>query len=180
MDNNNCNGKSFRRKVFSEPQPFLVYYTLLLKFEPPQDLKSVILAKSSLEAKGILLKKITRDYLTCELKNIQSFVVRKNNYKGKRLSDKEWDSLFKVGYPNSRHKLYKFSKDARSKKQKSPHRDEHGRFSVGNTPWNKNLKIQIIKQNKKGKFVSARDNKGKFSKGNKPIVVGSKQIKNVS
>ena len=173
MKQDNCNHKAFRRKVYSEPQPFLVYYPLMLKFEPNQELKSVILACSSKEAKEILFKKITRDYLACEVKGIQAYVVRKNNYKGKRLSDKEWDSLFNIGNPNGKHRLYKFSKDARPKKAASPHRDESGKWSKGNIPWNKNLKVQIIKQTPNGKFQSARDPNGQFTKGNKPIVIGA-------
>ena len=148
---NKSDYKSFRKKVYEEPQPFLVYYVLLLKYKEPQKLKSVILARSSTEAKEILFKKLTRDYLAFEVKGINAFVVRKSNYKGKRLSDKEWDNLFKVGYPNGKHRLYKFSKDARPKKTLSPHRDELGRFSEGNTPWNKNLKLQVIKKNKEGR-----------------------------
>ena len=157
----------------------LVYYILLLKFEADQELKSVILAHSSKEAKEILFKKIRRDYLACEVKRIQAFVVRKNNYKGKRLSDKEWDTLLKVAYPNTRHKLYKFSKDARPKKLINPHRDELGRFSEGNTPWNKNLKVQVISKTKDGKFKSARDSGGKFKKGYKPVIVGAKPVNDV-
>ena len=174
MKKKTCRQKSFRRKVYSEPQPFLVYYILVLKFQSDQEFKSVILAKSAIEAKEILLKKIRRDYLACEVKRIQAFVVRKNNYKGRRLSDKEWDTLLKIGYPNSRHRLYKFSKDARPKKAASPHRDESGKWSKGNIPWNKNLKVQIIKQTPNGKFQSARDPNGQFTKGNKPIVIGAK------
>tara|TARA_R110000824_G_scaffold339752_3_gene526273 strand:- start:974 stop:1528 length:555 start_codon:yes stop_codon:yes gene_type:complete len=180
MKKENCSQKSFRRKVHNKAQPFIVYYVLMLKFEPDQELKSIILACSEKEAKEILFKKIRRDYLACEVKKIQAFIVRKNSYKGKRLSDKEWDNLLKLAYPNTRHKLYKFNKDARSKKITSPHRDESGRFLEGNTPWNKNLKVQIVLKNKDGKFKSSRDSKGKFKKGYRPIVVGAKTAKNVS
>ena len=176
MKKKTCRQKSFRRKVYSEPQPFLVYYILVLKFQSDQEFKSVILAKSAIEAKEILLKKIRRDYLACEVKRIQAFVVRKNNYKGRRLSDKEWDTLLKIGYPNSRHRLYKFSKDARPQKTPNPHRDENGKWSKGNTPWNKNLKVQMISKTEDGKFKSARDSKGQFTKGITPVIVGAKVI----
>lgn len=179
MNQVNRSHRAFKKKVHKDPQPFLVYYTLILKFKSSQDLKSVIMARSSKEAKEILFNKIKRDYLAFEIKGIKPFLIRKNNYRGKRLSDKEWDTLLKVSYPNSKHKLYKFNKDARAKKIVSPHRDEFGRWSKGHTPWNKNLKLQIISQTKDGKFKSARDIKGKFTDGNKPIIVGAKPAKDV-
>lgn len=176
MKKENRTSKSYRNKVYETPQPFLVYYTLLLHYKEEEDLKSVILAKSAEEAKGILFKKIKRDYLVCEIKSAQAFVVRKNSYKGKRISDKEWDSLINLAYPNGKHKLYKYNKDFKAKKKSNPHRDDMGRFSEGNVPWNKNLKVKMISNSKNGKFKSARDLKGKFKKGIKPVVIGAKEI----
>ena len=46
----------------------------------------------------------------------------------------------------------------------SKSRNHNGTFKKGFTPWNKNLKIEIGKRDKKGKFV----------KGNKSLIVGSK------
>jgi hypothetical protein len=177
---NKTEHKGFEKRIHTEPQPFLVYYNLSVKIKESQDLKSVVLAESREESKEILIKKLRRDYLLCEINNIRSYLIRKNNYKGKRLSDKEWDAIIKSAFPNSIHKLYKFDKNAVAQKAKSRHRDEMGRFSEGNTPWNKNLKVQFVSKTEDGQFKPPRDEGGKFTEGNKPVVIGAKPSKNDS
>tara|TARA_Y100000361_G_C11159106_1_gene346017 strand:- start:1067 stop:1585 length:519 start_codon:yes stop_codon:yes gene_type:complete len=161
-------------KTKQETQPFIVYYTLSIKVEKDTKFKSIVLAKDKEEAKAILLNKLDRDFILYEVRNIKCFLIRKNNYKGKRLSDKEWDTIISMGYPNGKHKLYKFAQNDSLKQNSSKNRDKEGRFKKGFTPWNKNLKLQIVKKDSNGKFSPARDSKGRILNGSKPVIVGAK------
>jgi hypothetical protein len=157
-----------------EVSPFIVYYTLSIKIQEDEDYKSIILANNKEHCKEVLLKKLNRDFILCEICNIKSYLINKKNYRGRRLSDKEWDTIISLGYPNGRGRLFKFKKTDSFKHKTTKNRDVEGKFKKGFTPWNKNLKLQIIKKDSNGKFACARDSKGRFSKGNEPIVVGAK------
>lgn len=150
---------------------YVVYYTLAL--DKSYNYKSIIKGESDKEAKLILSKKIGREFIVYELKNIRSFKINKDNYKGRKLSDKQIDILEKISYPNGKHKLYKFKKDQWFKYE-NKRRNKNGTFKKGFTPWNKNLKLKIIKKNSFGHFCKSRDDSGKFLNGASPIVVGSK------
>ena len=100
--------------------------------------------------------------------------LNKSKYKGKVISDKQWELLKKISYPNTRHILSKLPKQSWFRKQKSKNRNEDGTFKIGNTPWNKNFKIKFFKKNEKGNFIKPRDSNGRFTKGYKSVLIGAK------
>jgi len=139
---------------------YVVYYTLIL--DKTFNYKSIIKGSSEAEVKTTLSSKIGREFIVYELKNIRVYLINRNNYKGRKLSDKQIDILEKISYPNGKHKLYKFQKDQW--------------FKSDNRRRNKN---GIIKKNSSGHFCKSRDDSGKFLDGTKPLIVGSKnKIKN--
>jgi len=141
---------------------YIVYFSLSV--DKKVDYKTIIKSSSIEDSKSTLRKKISKDYMVFELSNVRSYLINKNNYRGRKLSDKQIDLLNRVSYPNTKNKLYKFKKDNWFKTTLSKSRNHNGTFKKGFTPWNKNLKIEIGKRDKKGKFV----------KGNKSLIVGSK------
>tara|TARA_Y100001938_G_C8101556_1_gene442181 strand:+ start:16245 stop:16811 length:567 start_codon:yes stop_codon:yes gene_type:complete len=155
---------------------YVVYYTLIL--DKTFNYKSIIKGSSEAEVKTTLSSKIGREFIVYELKNIRVYLINRNNYKGRKLSDKQIDILEKISYPNGKHKLYKFQKDQWFKSD-NRRRNKNGTFKKGFTPWNKDLKLKIIKKNSSGHFCKSRDDSGKFLDGTKPLIVGSKnKIKN--
>lgn len=118
---------------------YIVYFTLSVRNKI--DYKSIIKAGSPENCKEILRKKIDRDFVLYELSNIRCFKINPYNYKGRRLSDKQIDILIDVSYPNTKHKLFKFKKDAWFKSV-GKNRNNDGTFKKGFIPWNKNLKLK--------------------------------------
>ncbi len=119
---------------------YIVYFTLSVRNKI--DYKSVIKGNSTNHCKDILRKKIDRDFLLYELSNVRCFKINPFNYKGRRLSDKQIDILLDIAYPNTKHKLFKFKKDAWFKNI-GKNRNDNGTFKKGFTPWNKNLKLKV-------------------------------------
>lgn len=160
---------------FTDKFLFIVYYTLYL--DKPRFYKSFICSVDKSEAKNIFLVKIRRDLKNIDVRNIRCIKMNKSKYKGSSISDKEWEYLKKVSYPNKSHKMQRFHKDSWFKKKTYKNRNSNGTFKTGNVPWNKDFKILITKKNSKGRFVQARDSLGRFKKGNQPILIGSKNEK---
>jgi len=119
---------------------YIVYFTLFVRNKI--EYKSIIRADSADDCKSILRKKIKRDFILYEISNVRCFKINSENYKGRRLSDKQINILMDVSYPNTKHKLFKFKKDAWFKNS-SKNRNENGTFKKGFIPWNKDLKLKI-------------------------------------
>jgi hypothetical protein len=153
---------------------YILYYTLCLDEE--FDYKSIIKSESKEGSKKILFSKLSRDFLIFEVKNIKSYKLNPNFYKGKRLSDKELEILNRVSYPNTKHKLYKFEKNQWFKSKSSKNRNKNGRFKKGFVPWNKDLKMQFLNKKEDGKFISSRDSKGRLKSGYKSVIIGNKNL----
>ena len=157
---------------FSERFLFIVYYTIYI--EKPRYYKTFIQQENELDAKNTFIKKIKRDFKGITINNIRVVKLNRLKYRGSSLSDKQWESLKKISYPNSRHKLSNIPKNAWFPKQKFRNRNQDGTFKKGNIPWNKNLKINFIKKDSMGLFTKARDSKGRFIHGSQPIMIGAK------
>ena len=149
---------------------FVAYFSVLIDRE--RQYKSIINAKNRKEAKNIFLKKIKKDLKGFKIKNVKVFPLKKLKYRGKLITDKQWDKLQALSYPNKRHKLRKIPKNQWFKPLNYPSRNLDGTFKNGFIPWNKGLKLKIFRKDDFGKFIKCRDNFGKFKKGIKVAVVG--------
>jgi len=151
---------------------FIIYFKL--KVFRWEKYKTLIKSNEKNRAKETLLIKINKEFPIYELKNIRIYELYKSNYKGKRFSDKEWDILLKLSYPNHKGKLFKFKVNDEFGIKNYSKRNKNGTFKKGFSPWNKNLKLQMTKKDESGKFDTPRSSDGKFKKGVKPNVIGSK------
>lgn len=149
---------------------FVIYYELLI----PQKLflKSFIKAVDSGSAKSIFTKKLKRDLPNKVCRNIKLFKIKQKKYRNRLISDKHWDQIMNFSYPNGKHRLYKFEKDAWFKTT-YPNRNINGTYKSGHIPWNKGLKIQFIHQDSSGKFLKPRNKIGEFKSGIKPVIIGN-------
>jgi hypothetical protein len=152
---------------------FIVYFNL--QIDEDCKYKTLIKSFSKDDAKKILYKRIDKEFIFFKLSYVRVYQINPNNYRGKKLSDKQFDLLNKIAYPNSSHRLFKFKQDDWFKPKPSKNRNKNGTFKKGFTPWNKNLKLKFFNKNKKGFFSSARDDSGKLLKGSKPTIVGAKE-----
>jgi len=157
---------------YSEKYLFIVYYTIYV--DKSRDYKTFIKSKDRDSAKDVFTKKIKKDCKGLLIKNLRIVKVNRSKYRGVSISDKQWESLKKISYPNSKHVLSKLPKDCWFRRPVSKNRNADGTFKMGNTPWNKNFKIKFIKKNKKGCFSRPRDGMGRFRKGCKCLMVGVK------
>lgn len=148
---------------------FVVYYELISS----QNLllKSFIQAEDKNRARSIFLKKLKRDFPDYFYKNIKLFKIKQSKYRNRLISDKHWDQIVNFSYPNGKHKLYKFDKNAWFKTN-YPNRNINGTYKCGHTPWNKGLKIRFIHKDSFGKFSKTRNKFGRFEKGIKPVIIG--------
>ncbi len=157
---------------FKEKYLFIVYFSVTIERE--RFYKSILGTETRGEAKELFLKKINKDLKGFSVNNVKVIKINKEKYKGKKLSDKEWESLKSLSYPNTRHRLLRLKKDAWFKKQKFKYRNLNGTFKKGFTPWNKNLKLKMVNKDRNGLFSQARDGLGRFLDGVKPITIGAK------
>jgi len=153
---------------------YIIYYIIHSAFD--FHAKSFIKASNKDHAGEVFLKKIKKDLKKISISNIRIYHLNKNKYKGRVLSDKEWELILEKSYPNTKHKLYKISKDSWFAPNKSDNRDSQGRFSTNNTPWNKGLRISFEKRNENGKFCPARNKLGQFQSGIKYQIIGSNNM----
>ena len=151
---------------------FIVYFSVTI--EKKRHYKSIINSKSGNEAKEIFLKKIKRDLRGFLITDLRVQKIKKSKYKGKSITDRQWDVLQNLSYPNTRHKLSKIPKNQWFKPIKYKRRNTNGTFKKGFVPWNKGLRIRIFKKDCEGRFVSCRDELGRFQEGIKTATVGSK------
>jgi len=160
---------------YTEKYLFVVYFSVIIEKE--RFYKSIISTENKEEARVLFQKKIKKDLKGFTINNIRVIKINRKKYKGKSLSDKEWETLKSISYPNTRHKLLRLKKDAWFKKQPFKFRNLNGTFKKGFTPWNKNLKMRMVKKDNNGLFSQARDNQGRFLNGVKPITIGVKNEK---
>lgn len=150
---------------------FIVYFSVLIEQE--RKYKSIIRAKDKEEAKTLFEKKIKRDLKGFKIKNIKTYKLNKKKYRGKPITDKQWEKLQLISYPNTRHKLKKIPKKQWFKPIEYPKRNLDGTFKEGFVPWNKGLKLKIFLKDSSGKFIKHRDDFGRFKKGIQVTIIGS-------
>lgn len=157
---------------FSDKYLFIVYYTLCS--DKDFEYKTFIKSQTREDAKRIFNKKIKKVFPDFKIKGVRIFKINRFSYRGSSLSDKQWETLKNISYPNGKNTLARFLKDSWFKKTKSKNRNADGTFKVGNTPWNKNFKIKFFKKNPKGLFTKPRDPQGRFLKGCQGLMCGIK------
>jgi hypothetical protein len=167
VDNN-----SFACYNISMPMPkkiFVLYFDLHINKKIKR--KVFLNGENVNQALEFFLKKIKRDYKGLDISRIKTHKINKK-YNGKIITDKQWDRLLYLSYPNTKHKLRLFPTKMWFKPRPTKNRNANGKFKKGNTPWNKNLKIKFSSKDKKGKFIRCRDSLGRFLKGTYPITYG--------
>ena len=136
---------------------FVLYFDLHINKKIKR--KVFLNGENTNQALEFFLKKIKRDYKGLDISRIRIHQIGKK-YNGKIITDKQWDRLLYLSYPNTKHKLRLFPTKMWFKPQASKNRNANGRFKKGNTPWNKNLKIKFFSKDEKGKFI---DSEGQYN-----------------
>tara|TARA_R110002167_G_scaffold208430_1_gene412427 strand:+ start:12 stop:530 length:519 start_codon:yes stop_codon:yes gene_type:complete len=151
---------------------FIVYFSVTI--DKKRSYKSLINTDSKSEVKGIFFKKIKKDLKGFLIKDIRIETIKKSKYRGRKITDKQWERLLELSYPNTRHKLSKIPKNHWFKPKECRRRNFDGTFKKGFVPWNKGLKLKVFKKDENGRFISSRDTFGRFTKGIQVATIGAK------
>tara|TARA_B100000085_G_C18563585_1_gene520596 strand:+ start:5039 stop:5563 length:525 start_codon:yes stop_codon:yes gene_type:complete len=151
---------------------FIVYFSVTI--DKKRFYKSIINTESKSEVKDIFLKKIKKDLKGFLIRDIRVQIIKKSKYRGRKITDKQWERLLELSYPNTRHKLSKIPKNQWFKPKKHKRRNVDGTFKKGFVPWNKGLKLKVFKKDENGRFISSRDTLGRFTKGIQVTTIGAK------
>jgi hypothetical protein len=151
---------------------FIIYFSVTI--DKKRFYKSLINTDSKSKSKEIFLKKIKKDLKGFLIKNIRIETIKKSKYRGRKITDKQWERLLGLSYPNTRHKLSKIPKNQWFKPKKHKRRNFNGTFKKGFVPWNKGLKLKVFKKDENGRFISSRDTLGRFTKGIQVATIGAK------